>query len=399
VKVLFVTGEFPPMVGGVGDYTDRLAGALCDRGDEAVVLTSSLPTKVAVANTDAVWAGLPNAAVFYAVARWDFSAWKTVIAAIRAERPDVVHLQYQAAAFGTRGQITLLPWMLRSWNIRPLVVTTFHDLLSPHLFPLSGRVGLDRAAVGWLASASDAVIATNGEDRDRLKALRVKRLWRAPIGSNIAAPPPSEFDRQAWRRQHGLGPEQLALAYFGFYNASKGLDELFTAFAKLLRERPTDRLFLIGGGTGQTDPTNVDYERHLRQLVVDLGLTERISWVGYRDAAEISAYLIGADVVVLPFRDGVSLRRGTLMAALTHGCAIVTTRPSRPIPELEQHQAVVTYSAGEDGALLAALESCTSVETRSRLRQGALTAARQFAWPAIAATHSAMYRSLCREVT
>ena len=28
MRILFVSGEFPPRVGGVGDYTDRLAGAL-----------------------------------------------------------------------------------------------------------------------------------------------------------------------------------------------------------------------------------------------------------------------------------------------------------------------------------------------------------------------------------
>lgn len=49
---------------------------------------------------------------------------------------------------------------------------------------------------------------------------------------------------------------------------------------------------------------------------------------GYTDLAAVSANLMAADVVVMPYRDGVSFRRTTLIAALRHGCPVVSTRPT-----------------------------------------------------------------------
>ena len=40
MRVLFVTGEYPPMQGGVGDYTWSLGSALSARGVDVHVLTS-----------------------------------------------------------------------------------------------------------------------------------------------------------------------------------------------------------------------------------------------------------------------------------------------------------------------------------------------------------------------
>ena len=51
-KVLFVTGEYPPMVGGVGRFTAELASALQTQGAQIAVLTDKQVT--ASAESDAV---------------------------------------------------------------------------------------------------------------------------------------------------------------------------------------------------------------------------------------------------------------------------------------------------------------------------------------------------------
>ena len=392
MRVLLVTGEFPPQPGGVGDYTDRLAGALADQGHTVAVLTS-VPTALATAtNGDAVWANREGATVWRIVRHWNMRAWRTLAARIHAWRPDVVHFQYQAAAYGLGGAVTFFPWLLRLWNIRPLSVVTFHDLLPPHMFALSGRLGWDHRAVTWFGRGADAAIATNADDAQQLVTRRTRRVWQVPIGANIPVVT-VPAGTAAIRARHGIAPDAPLLAYFGFYNASKGLEELFTAFAGLLQQRPDARLLLIGGGTGETDQTNVQFAARLRQHAQDLALTDRLIWTGYVDAAGVSLHLQAADVIVLPFRDGASLRRGTLMAALSHGCAIVSTLPPTPVPELEG--AILLCRANDQADLQRAIAEGLDPAAGTLLRQAARTVAAQFSWETIAASHTHVYRALC----
>src|SRR5262249_5771311 len=91
ITVLFLAGESPPRPGGVGDYTALLAHPLADQDIRVVVLaTRDIPQSPPAAPRDA-----PPA--WRAVRRWDWACGPTVLAAARAARADVVHVQYQPA--------------------------------------------------------------------------------------------------------------------------------------------------------------------------------------------------------------------------------------------------------------------------------------------------------------
>ena len=117
MKILFVTGEFPPMQGGVGDYTRELGLALCGLGCEVRVATSAHAGPVA---------GLT---VHPIIEKWGWNSWRSLLELVRRHEPDVVHIQYQAAAYAMHPAINLFPWRLRRMGARrPLVAATFHDL-------------------------------------------------------------------------------------------------------------------------------------------------------------------------------------------------------------------------------------------------------------------------------
>jgi glycosyltransferase involved in cell wall biosynthesis len=382
VKVLFVSGEFPPMQGGVGDYTRELGLALRALGCEVHVATSTQAKPV------------NGLSVHPIVERWGWGCWRILLDLVRGHQPDVVHVQYQAAAYAMHPAINLWPRRLRLLGAdRPRSVVTFHDLKVPYLFPRAGP--LRRWVVNELARQSDAVITTNRADFEQLARDLGRTPALIPIGSNITPRLPAGYDRDAWRARWGATPGDLLLCFFGFINDKKGVDTLLHALAADPLDSVHPLLLFIGGQTGASDPTNVAYLARIRALIAEMGLQDRVRWTGYLPDEEVSASLAAADLCVLPFRDGVSLLHGTLHAALAHGVAIVTTEPRLPLPELAHGENVYLVPREDAEALAVAIcHLAAQPELRKRLGVGASVLAESFCWDRIAAATFDLYRAL-----
>jgi glycosyltransferase involved in cell wall biosynthesis len=304
---------------------------------------------------------------------------------------DVLDVQYQAAAYGMHPAINVVP---RDRG-RPRVAVTFHDLKVPYLFPKAGPL---RQGVVWmLARRADGVIVTNREDELRVSGLKppVSNLTRIPIGSNIHPSPPAGYDRDAERARWGIEPEDLLLGYFGFLNESKGGEELIEALGLLVRKGLPAHLLMVGGRVGSSDPSNRAYAERVEQLIADLGLAEGVHWTGYADSEQVSAALLAADLCVLPYRDGVSFRRGTLLACLAHGRAIVTTQPAVSLPGARDGETMLLVEPQNPSGLAQAVSRLASdPQLHARLETQAKSLAAEFTWPRIARRTATFLASL-----
>ncbi len=225
-RLLFVTGEYPPLVGGIADYTQRLAHALAAQGVQVDVLTSVRARGAGRLEGDRAEAAGPRAAIdverLHGPARdalagsapvtgsepaqpivpgqgtsrvrvhpivrwWTVPALPWLIEQIERRRPDAVHIQYQPAAFDLHGGVHLLPGVLSLKRIPTIV--TFHDLRIPYLFPKAGPVR--ELANCTLARTASAVITTNDEDRHAILdwGLPSPQVFAIPLGQNL---PPIE---------------------------------------------------------------------------------------------------------------------------------------------------------------------------------------------------------------
>ena len=409
MKVALVSAEYPPMQGGVGDYSSWLAAALSRQGLEVSVVTSARVGSDG-RDDDCPW----NESVISVVPRWDFGSWKHVLQAIDATRPEVVHIQYQTAGYGMHPAINLLPLRLRLLRHRPKCVVTFHDLKVPYLFPKAGSLRAVPAAL--LARFSDAVVVTNVEDSVQIANAGVRRregtrtryggrpLYTIPIGTNIPVKPPADYDRQIWRERLGIENKEILLAYFGFLNASKGVDVLLAALVELVGKGHSLKLLMIGGSYGDSDPTNLAYGQRIRAGVEESTCRHRVLWSGFTDRAHVSANLLASDVCVLPFDEGASLRHGSLVAAIVHGLPIITTRAvagraslasssERDLPTLEGRTVLVPPR--DVAALVDAVEQLSgSASLRQTLSRRVSEIAPVFDWEAIAQETAKVYRDV-----
>lgn len=353
--IQFVSGEYPPDVGGVGDYTAALRSALEARGCPSGVVTRRQ------------------------VHRWNAGALAWF--ARHAPRDGILHIQFQAGAFDLLGDICLLPALMRLTRPRLRSLTTFHDTRVPYLFPRAGR--LRPAAVRVLARSSHAVIAADERDLGRLGGPS-PRHYLVPIGSNVACAPPREYSRDAFRSSLGLRPDDLVVVFFGMLNASKGLDLLLATMERLIAAEPRARLLMLGGEVGASDPTNRVTAARVDARIQRLGRS--VIRTGWLQPAQLSAHLLAGDVALLPYADGASARRGSLLACAAHGLPIVSTRPAG----VEVAPFVEAVAPDVDALVNAVLH----VAAQPGRREASRALAEAVGWPHIAARHVEIYDRL-----
>lgn len=390
-RVLFITGEYPPSVGGVGDYTAALVAQLRDDGAVAGVLTSGGHT---VADEVGVARAVPS---------WGPRGWPAIAHAIRMAQPDLIHIQYQAGAFAGRGGIIALAGWLHLRRRLPVVVT-FHDRCVPYLFPKAGP--LRSRALRALARSSSATIVTNGDDWSAFQAEPsiARRLRLIPIGSNIPALGQIERGtaRAVTRSALGVAPDTLVIAYFGLVSTSKGLGLLLDAVAAAVSSGIGDfRLLLIGGTASATDTETFGGAGDLADALRARHLEGRTTITGALPATAVAAHLAAADLAVLPYRDGASWRRGSLLAALSAGVPTITTIPQRgydadgQLPALVDGAGAVLVPADAVAALTDTIvRLAADPSTWVRLAEGGQAVAAQFTWASIAQAHRDLYATL-----
>jgi glycosyltransferase involved in cell wall biosynthesis len=357
----------------MGDYTFFLANALAKIGYEVEVLTS-------VGTVDPELYPLTQGArVHRIVNTWGISGLPEVVRAIKAFQCDVLAIQYTPHAFDRRGitlGVNVLPTLVRlATHIRILV--NFHELFIP----------LGKSPKHWLLGAWQRLMAfviavpchvLTAIDGEWPKLLRKVGVWKSveviPVGSNI---PRLELDaetRSVVRGQLGADARTLLIGCFGAAGAHRDARMLLSAFRKLEEERPA-RLVWVGNA-GSREPVDN----------ATLRGTSDVVWTGALPHPEVSQIMSACDVFVLPFKGGVSTKRGSLAAALLHELPVLTTRRGSLDAMFAHRDNIYLVPLGDSDALAdGLLELGRDSELRRRLARGAraLHEAR-FAWDVLA---------------
>ncbi len=358
MRIGLITGEYPPLEGGIGAHTDVLSRYLHQQGHDVFVFSNN--------RTEAQ---SPDIHLTNTVSKWNLGTNRLINKWAKDKDLDILNLQFQTAAFNMSPWIHVVPHMLDT----PFV-TTFHDLRFPYLFPKAGL--LRDWIVMHLAKSSKGVIVTNHEDWGRVKYLPSRMI---PIGSSI--PLQHDVDCQATRRKLNVSENDFLLTHFGFVNHSKGIDTILQAIASL-NDRAI-KLVMIGGKTGSSDPANISYSQSIDDLITELGLQNQVIWTGFVNDAEVSTYLQSADIVTLPFRDGASFRRSSLMAAIEQTCPIITTQPALNIPEFSEDNMCLIQPDNIEQLANAIDRLRQSPDKRDQLRQNVKSLRQHFDWDSI----------------
>lgn len=371
-SVLFITGEYPPQIGGVGDHVLLLREQLEHSGLKTWVVTGVSQNL----STD-----YPRTKRL--IKSWSFSAIPKLIRTVKQIDPDIVHLHYQSGAYSLNPAINLLPRFIRLCGLRAKVVTTLHDLRTPYVFPKMG--GFRRLLVDRIGRDSHGLIIVSPEDGirlwgtplnlDEVKCLRSTHISLVPVGPTIVPEKAAKYPSN-WRAERGLSAAAFVVGYLGFRQENKGMAVLSAALKNTNPSRPEGVLALIGAG----EPADASRKYDRSQAVDDIGHWKVVA-SGPLERVEMSRWLYCCDICVLPYSEGLSLRRSTFISAITHGIPVITTRPEMPLPGVIDGETAILVPPGDSRALsLAIAQLGKSEQVRCDYGQRALTFSKQFSW-------------------
>lgn len=345
MRVVFLTGIWPPDVGGPATHGPDFARFLRDRGHDVEVVTmgdgepSDRPVPVHV---------VPR--------RRPFPVRYTQVAAqgIRYGRSaDVVYATATYAAAAVASAVARTPLVVK--------------LVSDPAYERAVRYGLFAGSLEQYQSARGASI----EILKRLRTRSLRRARRAVVPSRYLAEIAAGWGLPADRIEvltnpappttevEPAGDAHSAFVFVGRLTRQKALDVALRALATV----PDARLVLVGDG-----PLRGELER----LAGDLHLTERVRFVGARPRAEALSYLAGARAALLT--SAWENLPHAAVEALSVGAPVVSTAVGGVPEVVHDGENGLLVPAGDVDAVAGALRRLLADDAlRARLAAGART--------------------------
>ena len=295
-----IAPALPPAHDAIGEYTSCLATALACHARVRILTATDEPA-------DAV----PDAEVVPCFSLKRKAGLEPLADALAGGSAQTAVVQYNPFGWGRRGfQPRLVSCLRRAKRLRPdlRLGVMFHEnfTASPGWKARVMRQWQrwQYRAIADLADVRFFSIERWAEDERRRSGRGAIHL---PVGSNLPFCPP---ERARTRAELGIPADALVCGVFGTAHPSRLLDWVGEAARTLARDGHRPVVLYIG-----TDGDEV--RRHCTGVMTVAA--------GRLPADEAAACFGAMDLFLSPFIDGVSTRRGSVMAALQHGVAVVTT--------------------------------------------------------------------------
>ena len=290
MQILHIYKDYFPVVGGIENHVKMLAEAQVARGHAVSVLVTSRDHHTHIETINGV-------RVIFAARR------ATILSApvspalfdlLRRETPDIAHLHFPypfgeiANHFCGRAKRTIVTY--HSDIIRQKLTRVLYRPLMERVFARVHRI---------IATSPNYIASSPVLARWQDKCVVV------PLGID----PELFVGAKQSRTTATASPLLLFVGHLRYY---KGLNYLIEA----LRELPRAQLIVVGAGP---------MERAWRALAYDLGVDERVVFVGQVSDAELPGYYAASDIFVLPASERSEAFAAVQLEAMAAGKPVVCT--------------------------------------------------------------------------
>jgi phosphatidylinositol alpha-1,6-mannosyltransferase len=338
-RVLLVTNDFPPTVGGIQSYLRDYCAELERRDPGRLTVFASTQDADAAAEYDA---SLP-----FDVVRWPRTVMLPTPPTARRMAQIISEREINTVWFGSSTPMALMGAAARRAGAGRIVASTHGHEVGWSMVP-GGRNVL--RAIG---RRTDCLTFVSRYARQRFAACFGPTVAWEPmpggVDSTVFAPDPE--GREMIRVRHGIDDRKVIVCVSRVV-PRKGQDTLVEAMPTVLRDVPDAHLLIVGPG---------DYAEQLRSRARELQIDERVTVTGAVDYEELVAHYCAGDVFAMPVRTqggGFSVEGLGIVFLESQACGVPTIAgDGGGAPETVQDG--VTGDV-VDGTSVEAVASCTA---------------------------------------
>lgn len=365
MKILVVSNLYPPHhIGGYELGCRDVVEGLRARRHEVRVLTSTFQTQETAAVEDDVERLFPYESTSGNGARGKLADLRVFREAVARFNPEIIYFWNQ------QGLTNWLPLAAR-WNGWKMAF-----FLSDTSF-VSWRVG------AWLAGPA----RKNSVIKAALGKTFLVRGW--PVMHNCPCHFASEFLRDAATRNGipvaekgsavihwGIDPSQFhapatlrwplrRLLYVGQMIPQKGVHTAISAFGLLAKEKEFAECTFTLAGSGQ----HPEYEKQLREMPAQLGISDRVHFLGRVPRGELPAIYGSHDILVFPSEWDEPFAI-TPLEAMASGLIVVGTTTGGSGELFRNRETAMTFAAGDSADCARAIrELCADQKLAETIRE------------------------------
>jgi len=347
MKILVVSGEYPPMKGGVGRYTKNLVHAMAKKSDVEVSVAISGGSAAAAAAVNSDPSQDSNNVTLYrgAVRKGDKRNSDRLLQIVSEIKPDVVNIQYERGLYEVDTTIRHTFWRLahgstldRFYRMSPVpTVSTLHTVFPQDEYSAyvkdralrkEGRFGFLpqplRAAIRrWVmeqrydlllnvVSQSDGIISPARTLQEVVRRGTVIYHGAEPAIEISSLSSAAMNGKNEFRKDFGLPLDKMLLLAFGYAGSYKGFDVLGSlglpdGWSLVVKQTKHER--------GLEKPIEID-NNNGENVIITLNL-------GYLDDSTMSKLFFACDAIIFPYK--IVSVSGVMFDALAHGLPFIAS--------------------------------------------------------------------------
>jgi glycosyltransferase involved in cell wall biosynthesis len=261
-------------------------------------------------------------------------AFHSLVAILRAEKPDLVHAHMPISGFLAR-------LAARIAGV-PKIAYTCHGFLFNHGSSSLPRRSLSYAMEWTAARVTDVFLTVSeAEARDARRLHIASHAEAVRNGRDPAVFRSNPLARERIRAEFGVEPDRVVIIAVSRLVWHKGFPEIAAA----MRSLPQAELWVVG------ERLQTDRGADMAALLRGAGLGYRLRLLGYR--TDVPALLAAADIFTLPSRfEGLPM---SVIEAMLTGLPVVATNVRGPAEQVLDGATGLLVPAGDSAALGAAL--------------------------------------------